>query len=81
MSSKNTTAPQDPEFETRSNRQPKMPIYRCSCGAEILIVPDLNKMIQAISNHLVEHKKITGERLSEIYLTQEILACLSKKIS
>ena len=81
MCSENTTAPEDPQYSTPKERQPKMPIYRCSCGTEILIVPDLQKMIIAISNHLVEHKKLTGQRLSELFLTQEVLKCLSEKIS
>lgn len=81
MCSKNTTTPQHPQHTPHSSKRSKMPIYRCSCGTEILIVPDLEKMIQAISNHLIEHKKITGQRLSEIHLTQEILACLSNKIT
>ncbi len=80
MCSENTTSPEDPHYSPPRGRKPKMPIYRCSCGKEILIIPDLNQMALAISNHLGEHKKITGQRLSEIYLTQEILACLSKKI-
>ena len=80
MCSENTASPEDPHYSARRVRKPKMPIYRCSCGKEILIVPDLEKMVLAISNHLVEHKELTGERLSELYLTQEILACLNKKI-
>ena len=80
MCSENTASPKDPDYSKPRGRKPKMPIYKCSCGTEILIVPDLDEMALAISNHLVEHKKLTGKRLSEIYLTQEILACLSKKI-
>ncbi len=51
----------------------KMPVFKCSCGVEILIIPDLPAMVKAIKNHLVEHKKLTGHRLSEEILTQEIL--------
>ena len=80
MCSENSASPEDPHCSPPRGRKPKMPIYRCSCGVEILIVPDLDKMVLAISDHLVEHKNLTGQNLSEIYLTQEILACLSKKI-
>jgi hypothetical protein len=50
-----------------------MPIYNCSCGMQILIVPDLSEMVTAIKNHVSVHRKITGQRLSEGFLTQEIL--------
>ena len=35
-----------------------MPLIRCFCGAELLVVPDLNAMNRAIENHIVEHKKM-----------------------
>ena len=38
-----------------------MPIIRCVCGAEILVVPDLKAMNQAIENHVAEHTKM-GKR-------------------
>jgi len=50
-----------------------MQVYRCSCGIEILIIPDLRVMVKAIMKHLTEHKKLTGQRLTEEILTQEIL--------
>ncbi len=55
----------------------KMPIYRCSCGAQILVVPDIPKMVLAIRAHLIEHKMITGKKLTEARLTKEIISCLS----
>ncbi len=51
----------------------KMPVYRCSCGIEILVIPDLHVMVKAIMKHLTEHKKVTGQCLTEELLTQEIL--------
>lgn len=56
----------------------KMPVFKCSCGAKILIVPDMSSMNKAIENHLVEHKKITGEDLNGEILVQEILIALSE---
>ena len=62
-------------FESESG---KMPIYECWCGTKILVVPDLFEMARAIKNHQVEHKRLTGERLSEDKLIQEILNVIVK---
>jgi hypothetical protein len=56
----------------------KMPVFNCPCGIKILIVPDLSEMNKAIENHLVEHKKITGQDLSEEFLAQEILIVIAE---
>jgi hypothetical protein len=37
---------------------PVMPIIRCTCGAGILLVPDINEMNRAIESHIDEHNKI-----------------------
>jgi hypothetical protein len=66
-----TTAKPNPK-KTR-----KMPIFNCTCGVKILIVPDLPEMNKAIENHLIEHKKITGQDLSEETLAQEILIAIA----
>ena len=58
-----------------------MSVFSCSCGAEILIVPDLPTMNKAIANHLIEHKKITGQCLTEEMLTEEILTAILKAIT
>jgi hypothetical protein len=39
------------------SRKKGMPIIRCVCGYEILVLPDLKAMNRAIENHLAEHKK------------------------
>ena len=39
------------------NQNCDMPIIRCTCGAEILLIPDINEMNNAIINHIKEHKK------------------------
>jgi hypothetical protein len=58
----------------------KLLIFRCCCGMEILIVPDLDAMNIAIKNHLIEHKELTGYNLTEEKLTQELLKTLSRAI-
>ncbi len=55
----------------------KMPIYHCSCGVDLLVVPDIPNMVLAIRAHLIEHKMVTGKRLTEACLTKEIISCLS----
>ena len=50
-----------------------MPIYSCTCGIKILIIPDLKKMETAINDHLIIHRKITGQSIEEDLLTQRIL--------
>jgi len=56
-----------------------MPIFSCSCGAKILIVPDLHAMNKAIKNHIRQHK-LRGQPLTEETLTQEILSVLSESL-
>jgi hypothetical protein len=57
----------------RTQNAKKMPLYKCSCGTEILIIPNLAAMVTAIHNHIAEHKKITGQSLNEEEITQGIL--------
>ena len=59
----------------------KMPTFRCVCGCQILVVPDLKAMNRAIKNHLAEHKKadygLSFDSLEE-FLTERILIVASK---
>jgi hypothetical protein len=59
----------------------KMPTFRCVCGCEILVVPDLKAMNRAIKNHVAEHKKadygLALDSLEE-FLTEQILIVASK---
>ena len=56
----------------------KMPIFKCSCGASILIIPDLPEMNKAIKTHLIEHKRITGHRLKEEVIIEAILKTITE---
>jgi hypothetical protein len=58
----------------------RMPIVRCVCGSEILVVPDLKAMNRAISNHIFEHRQAgySSEKISD-FLTEQILIAASKK--
>jgi hypothetical protein len=66
-----------PKIHSKKVRK-KMVVFNCSCGAKILIIPDLPEMNKAIGEHLIEHKKLTGKSLSEDTLTQEILIAFAE---
>ena len=53
-----------------------MPIARCKCGFEILVVPDLKAMNRAINNHLAKHKKALTDSAER--LTERVLIVASK---
>jgi len=59
-----------------------MPIVRCVCGFEILVVPDLKAMNRAIKNHVAEHKEARdgSDRLNSLtgFLTESVLMVASK---
>jgi hypothetical protein len=62
-----------------------MPIIRCICGFEILVVPDLKAMNVAIKTHLTEHKK-QNESFHRVdwleeFLTEQILVVSAKQIN
>jgi hypothetical protein len=44
-------APSDKHLKKR------LPIINCVCGAEILLVPDLQAMNRAIKTHVAQHRK------------------------
>jgi len=57
-----------------------MPIVRCVCGSEILVVPDLKAMNLAIDNHVATKHKATlddSERLTE-FLAEQVLIVATK---
>jgi hypothetical protein len=64
-----------PEVHTEKIR---MPIFKCSCGENILIVPDLPEMDKAIRAHMIEHKRVTGEPLKEEIIVQLILKTITE---
>jgi hypothetical protein len=58
----------------------RMPIIKCVCGSEILVVPDLRAMNSAIENHVTSKHKITpddSERLAE-FLAEQVLLLATK---
>jgi len=58
----------------------RMPIVRCICDTEILVVPDLTAMNLAIDNHVANKHKTTlddSERLTE-FLAEQVLIMATK---
>jgi hypothetical protein len=64
----------------KSTAQPtRMPIVRCTCGLEILVVPDLKAMDLAINKHVAEHKQSReGSKKLTDFLTEQVLIMVSK---
>jgi len=58
-----------------------MSVFSCSCGAKILIVPDLPEMNKAIKNHIIEHRKLSGQILVEDDLTHKILKVIIDNVN
>jgi hypothetical protein len=56
----------------------RMPIFKCSCGKQILIVPDIKKMNKAIETHVAEHKRLTGHCITQDELTDQLLVAISQ---
>ena len=46
-----------------------------------LIIPDLAEMSKAIENHLIEHRELSGQILTQDYLTSEILSAILEAIN
>ena len=58
----------------------RMPIVKCNCGSEILVVPDLKAMNLAIENHVTMKHKTSpddAERLTE-FLAEQVLLLATK---
>jgi hypothetical protein len=54
----------------------RMPIIKCACSFEILVVPDLKAMDLAIKNHAAKHKKACSKKLAD-FLTEQVLILAS----
>jgi hypothetical protein len=66
---------------TESNKDLKgsLPTIKCECGAEILVLPDLQAMNRAIKAHVAEHKKkIENAQNNTIHSQSNISKLLSQ---
>jgi len=60
--------------ERKQKRKAELTIIRCSCGVEILLVPNIKLMGEAIKNHADAHKqKVKDPEEAEAERTQNEL--------
>jgi len=55
-----------------------LPIISCECGAEILVVPDLQAMNRAIKTHVGEHRKKERKTKNDLIKSGKISQLLSQ---
>jgi hypothetical protein len=46
-----------PQKQKKAAETSGLPVIKCSCGAEILLIPNVTKMNDAIEAHVLEHSK------------------------
>lgn len=56
----------------------RLPIIRCECGAEILVVPDLHAMNRVIKTHVAEHRKNERNTKKNVITSGKISQLLSQ---
>ena len=59
----------------------RLPTINCECGAEILVVPDLQAMNRAIKAHAAEHRKKRRNASASSNISQLLSQLLLTKIS
>jgi hypothetical protein len=77
----NFTSNQDCKSKYSSSEKP-VPIVRCLCSSEVLVLPDLKARSIAILNHVAEHERARdcADRLDALteFLTKQVLSVASK---
>lgn len=63
------------EKTTKQRVNSKMPIITCTCGAKILLIPNLTAMDRAIKNHKAQHRSVNEE-----FLIAQILKSASEQV-
>ena len=56
----------------------RLPIINCECGAEILLVPDLQAMNRALKTHVSEHRKKERSSKNNVTTSSKISQLLSQ---
>jgi len=56
----------------------RLPLINCECGAEILLLPDLQAMNRAIKAHVVEHRKKDRNAQMNVSTSSNISQLLSQ---
>ncbi len=57
-----------------------LPIIKCECGAEILLIPQVELMGKAINNHVEEHRARVSDPIKADVLAKRIEDLLIKAV-
>jgi hypothetical protein len=57
----------------------RLPIIKCDCGTEILLLPDLHAMNRAINTHVAEHRKKGRNAMKNAKASSNICQTLSQR--
>jgi hypothetical protein len=55
----------------------RLPLIKCECGTEILVLPNLRAMNRAINNHVAKHKQRERTNKKNIVSSDKICQLLS----
>jgi hypothetical protein len=58
----------------------KLPIIKCECGAEILLIPQVDLMSKAIDNHVEGHRAKVSDPIKADVLAKHIEDHLIKQV-
>ncbi len=56
----------------------QLPLIKCECGAEILLLPDLQAMNRAIKTHVTKHRKKGKNNKRNVITSSKISQLLSQ---
>jgi hypothetical protein len=70
---------EDKSAEVDERFKEGLPLIRCECGVEILVVPDLQAMNRAIKTHVAEHRK--KEILRKTYSNSDKISQLLSQLT
>lgn len=66
--------------ESVRKNEGSLPLLRCECGAEILLLPDLKVMNHAIEVHVSEHRKKEKDPRKAVATAAHIREILIKQL-
>jgi hypothetical protein len=73
-SSKPNSRSKNPAALTAKKEGKALPTIICSCGAEILVIPDLEAMSEALKNHIEDHRKANPKaKEADLYAVEQAL--------
>jgi len=69
---------EDKNADADKHLKERLPIIKCECGAEILLLPDLQAMNRAIKAHVTEHRKKVRNAKRNVITSSDISQLLSQ---